>query len=83
MMFDLLVTKYVVWFSCGGEPVLKSLINCEVPTRILIEKYNTLELIGEDQWPHLLAYGKELLPDADEGKIIKFAKITHTIGTLL
>lgn len=88
-MFEGLVQLYLNEFMSKGEPVLKSIINCSVPSKILLEKYDKfktedkIESLPEDKKKELWEYGKDLLPNGNTNERLNVCKIIHTIGTLL
>lgn len=87
--FEPLMAKYLNGFEMNGEPVLKALINCDVPSRIVLMRYerfsesNKIESLPSDKKRELWEYAKELLPNGTNDQRIKAAKIVFTIGSLL
>lgn len=82
-MFDELIKYYLNEFQQKGIDFIKAIVNCEIPSKIILMKYKTIEPITEDQMDDLYNFAKELFPDGDEDKLLKTVFITHTIGTLL
>lgn len=86
MVFDKLFNYYLAVFSCVGEPYLKTIANCTVPSRIVRMKYKSLppiESLSYYERKNLWMYAHETFPG--ETKIFKkqFIQIVYTIGTLL
>lgn len=88
-MFDTLIAKYVNEFTIKGEPVLKAILGCQVPMKILLDRYNrfpkdeNIDSLDESKKRELWLYAKELLPNGTTDERIKASKIIFTIGTLL
>lgn len=87
--FEPLMAKYLNEFTIKGEPVLQALINCDVPSRIVLMRYDRfpkeqkIESLSQQQKNELWAYAKELSPNGSSEQRIRIAKIVYTIGTLL
>lgn len=86
MLCDPIFNFYLEEFQKHGEPYLKVIANCVVPTRIVLEKYKSLpsiQSLPEDKKQELWDYANEAFPD--ETKVFKthFCQIVHTIGTCL
>ncbi len=85
-MFKPVLDFYLGLFQANGEAVLKSLCNCVVPPKIIIEAYAKLppiETLPEKEKLELWEYAKTMYPDGDKGTRVRFTKITYTIGNLL
>lgn len=88
-MFDVLFAHYLNEFTINGEPVLKALINSDVPRKIVVERYERfpkeqrLETMSSKDKKELWEYVKELLPHGTKQQRLDAAKVVFTIGTLL
>lgn len=85
-MFDSLLEKYIDDFHLKGEVVVKSIVNCSVPSKIVLEKYKSLppiETMEEKDKIEMWNYMKELFPDKSKEERIRAAKIYYTIGTII
>lgn len=88
-LFEPLLAKYLNEFTIKGEPVLKALLNCDVPSRIVLMRYDRfpadsrIESLPENKKRELWEYAKDLLPNGSNEQRIRAAKIIFTIGTLL
>jgi hypothetical protein len=88
-MFDSLIARYVNEFSIKGEPVLKAILGCTVPCKILLDRYERfpenerIESLDENKKRELWLYAKELVPNGTTDDRIKASKIIFVIGTLL
>jgi hypothetical protein len=88
-MFEPLLAKYLNEFTIKGEPVLKALINSDVPSKIVLLRYDRfpehqkIEFLSQQQKNELWSYAKELSPNADSAEWLRIAKLVYTIGTLL
>lgn len=88
-MFDKLLAMYLNEFTIKGEPVLKALINCDVPSKIVLSRYDRfpanekIESLTDQQKRELWSYAKELSPNSTKDEQVRIAKIVYTIGTLL
>lgn len=85
-MFDRIIDMYIKEFSEKGEIVVASIVNCKVPSDIVLTKYKSLPPIEElpekektEMWSHI----NETFPDKTREEKIKACKIYYTIGTLL
>lgn len=78
---------YVEEFHKNGESTLKAICNCVVPSKIILEKYKTLEVKLEDlpqkDKDELKAYVREMFPDKSPEEKMKAAKIIYTIGNII
>lgn len=86
MVFDSLFDFYLKEFNTHGEPYLKVIANCAVPSRIVRMKYRELppiETLPENQKRELWEYAKECFPDETETFKIHFTQIVYCIGSLL
>lgn len=86
MIFDKLFHFYLNEFYLHGEPYLKTIANCAVPSRIVRMKYKSLppiESLEEDKRRELWEYAKECYPDETETFRIHFCQIVHCIGSNL
>lgn len=86
MMFDNLFNLYLNEFCLRGEPYLKTLANCSVPSKIIRMKYKELdpiENLPEDKRRELLEYANEAFPDETKQFKVHFCQIVHTIGSFL
>jgi hypothetical protein len=86
MMFDNLFNHYLQEFCAVGEPYLKTIANCAVPSRIVRMKYKELppiESLPEDKKIELWEYAKECYPDETAVFRTNFCKIVYTIGYML
>jgi hypothetical protein len=85
-MFDTLFNKYLQEFCTIGEPYLKTLANCAVPSRIVRMKYKELppiESLPEDKKSELWHYTNESFPNETNQFKINFCEIVYTIGSIL
>ncbi len=86
-MFDSLLKLYVDEFHKDGEAALKAICNCDVPSKVILEKYDSLKIKLEDLPDHdkneLKAYIREMFPYKFHVEKMKAAKIVYTIGTVL
>ena len=81
---EILMPVYLNHFNKYGELGLKNICSCTVPSMVVLEKYKTILPIINDQLPELMAYAKEIFPEeTSQENLLKIAKITHTIGTLI
>jgi len=85
-MFDHIISSYVLYFYDKGESVIQSIVNCKVPSEIVMMKYKTIPPIEtmplkekEEMWLHM----KETFPEKTKEELIDAAKIYYTIGSLL
>lgn len=86
MMFDLLFNQYLQEFCAAGEPYLKTIANCPVPSRIVRMKYKELppiESLPEEKKHELWEYANECYPDETQVFKTNFCQIVYTVGTLL
>lgn len=89
MMFDTLIAMYVNEFQIKGEPAIKAILGCKVPSKILLDRYERfppderIESLDEDKKRELWAYAKELVPNGTTDDRIRASKIVFVIGTLL
>jgi hypothetical protein len=86
MMFDSLINLYLSEFQKQGEPYLKVIANCAVPSKIVLMKYKELppiESLEEVQKKELWEYANETFPDETNSFKIRFCEIKYTIGVLL
>ena len=86
MMFDNLISEYLIGFSEKGEPYLKTLANCIVPSKIIRMKYKELpplESLPYSQRKELWQYANDVYPDETIVFKKQFCQITYTIGTLI
>jgi len=77
MMFDSMIQMYVDEFHKKGEIALQAIVNCKVPSDIVMMKYKTLPPIEtlpqkekEGMWLHM----KETFPDKTKEELILAAK---------
>lgn len=85
-MFDKLLEVYLSEFHKHGEPYLKTIANCTVPSMIVRMTYNKLppiESLDDDQKRELWNYANECYPDETKTFKKHFCQIVYTIGTLL
>ncbi len=85
-MFDIIFNNFLKEFYVQGEPYLKTIANCSVPSRIVRMKYKELppiEFLPEDKKIELWEYAKECYPDETVVFRTNFCQIVHTIGSLL
>jgi hypothetical protein len=86
MMFDNMFRHYLNEFCSIGEPYLKTLANCAVPSRIVRMKYKELppiESLPVDKKNELWEYANECYPDETTVFKTNFCQIVYTVGTLL
>lgn len=86
MVFDPVFNHYLQEFCKEGEPYLKTLANCMVPSRIVRMKYKEIppiKTLSFSEKRRLVLYAREMFHN--ETKIFKkqFIQIVYTIGTLL
>lgn len=86
-MFDSLLRQYVEGFHKFGEEWLKAVCNCAVPSKVILEKYESLpaklEQLSDHEKKELKTYVREMFPDKSPEEKMKAAKIVYTIGTIL
>lgn len=85
MIFDNLFEFYLSEFKRVGEPYLKTIANCMVPSKIVRHKYKELDPIENlsiEKKKELWEYAGECFPDETKVFKIRFCQIVHTIGTL-
>lgn len=85
-MFDNLFNFYLNEFCKIGEPYLKTIANCAIPSKVVRMKYKELppiESLDEHQKKELWQYANESYPDETETFKIQFVQIVYTIGTFL
>lgn len=85
MMFDGLIQKYIDQFHQKGEEVVKAIVNCKVPSEIVLTKYNSLppiETLSKEERAEMWEHMRETFPEKSNEELIKAAKIYYTIGTL-
>lgn len=80
---DPIVQMCVDEFNKRGEPALKTIMNCQVPKMLVLERYKTLPPIPEDQVGELKQYAIGMWPEYNEHEIEKAMKVVYTIGTIL
>lgn len=86
MVFDSLFDFYLQEFTKIGEPYLKTIANCMVPSRIVRMKYKSIppiEILTEDKRRELWEYANESFPDETKQFKIHFCQIVHVIGSEL
>lgn len=77
---------YLNEFQQKGEPILKVICNCVVPSKVILAKYKTIEPIetmGEKEKTEMKKYVNELFPGETPQFRLNACKIIYTIGTLL
>lgn len=85
-MFQQLVSYYLNEFSQKGEPALKTICNCKVPSEIILMEYKKLtpiENLPEKDKKELKLYVIDMFKGKTKEELVNCAKITYTIGTLL
>lgn len=85
-MFESLLQMYLNEFQQKGEPILKVICNCVVPSKVILAKYKTIEPIetmGEKEKTEMKKYVNELFPGETPQFRLNACKIIYTIGTLL
>jgi len=86
MMFDNIFNNFLKEFSVQGEPYLRTIVNCSVPSRIVRMKYKELppiESLPEDKKLELWEYAKECYPDETVVFRTNFCQIVYCVGTFL
>lgn len=81
-----LLDYYLGYFQASGEPALKKICNCKVPSDIVLQAYKQLipiEALPEKEKIELWEYAKQMYPDGDQETRLRFTRITYTIGTLV
>ena len=81
MITDHIFAAYLLKFYEVGEPLLKTICECTVPSKIVLERFKND--IPEGELGRLKEYAKEVYPDGNDELHWKFIKITHVIGTSL
>lgn len=84
-MFESLLQMYLNEFQQKGEPILKVICNCVVPSKVILAKYKTIEPIetmGEKEKTEMKKYVNELFPGETPQFRLNACKIIYTIGTL-
>jgi hypothetical protein len=85
-MFESLFQMYLNEFQQKGEPVLKAICNCAVPSKVILEKYKTIapiEMMNDKEKSEMKKYVNGLFPGATPQFRLDACKIIYTIGTLL
>lgn len=85
-MFDGLIDKYIQEFHQKGEVVVQSIVNCSVPSQVILMKYKTLppiESLPEKEKSEMWGHVKQVFPDKTKDQLMDACKIYYTIGTLL
>ena len=85
-MFKELIAYYLGYFQEHGEPALKTICNCVVPSMIFLNEYKKLEPIekmAEKEKKEMKQYVIENFPDKTIEQKLEICKIVYTIGTLL
>lgn len=85
-MFDHIIQGYVLEFYEKGEPLLKTICNCKVPSDIVLMKYKELppiETMPEKEKKELKQYVIDMFPEKTIEEKLDCCKIIHTIGNLL
>jgi hypothetical protein len=84
--FAPLITEYLRGFQEKGEPFLKTICNCKVPSEIILSEYRKLppiERMPEKDKKELKRYVIDAFPYKTIVEKLDCAKIVYTIGTLL
>lgn len=85
-MFEDLFKKYLNGFHLVGEPYLKTIANCPVPSRIVRFQYKKLppiKSLSYSEKKELWLYAKEVYPDETKTFRVHFMQIVYTIGNYL
>lgn len=85
-MFSELVKYYLNYFNEKGEPALRTICNCIVPSKILLEEYRKLtpiEQMPDKEKKELKQFVIQMFPEKTTEEKLNCAKIVYTIGTLL
>lgn len=85
-MFKELLAYYLTYFQQHGEAALKTICNCVVPSKIILEAYKKLppiESMAEKEKTEMKKYVIENFPDRTKEQQVEICKIVYTIGTLL
>lgn len=85
-MLDGLLQLYLNEFQQKGEPILKVICNCAVPSKVILEKYKTIapiETMEEKEKKEMKKYVNELFPGETPQFRLNACKIVYTIGTIL
>ncbi len=83
---DRLVPVYMDWWNRKGVAGLPFLIEGKVSSVVLLiqyKKFPALETLPPKEMTDLMQFAQELYPEGDDEILLKAAKITYTIGTLL
>ncbi len=84
-MFKELVKYYLEYFQQYGEPAIKTICNCVVPNKIILEEYKKLppiEQMPEKEKSEMKKYVIEMFPEKTPEQKVEACKIVYTIGTL-
>lgn len=83
---DGLFSEYLGMFNKDGEDFIKAVVNCTVPSSVILEKYKSLpqiESLSEKERKELWEYANELYPDKTKEEKINIAKIVYCIGSFI
>lgn len=85
-MFRELLQMYLDYFQNNGEPSLKIICNCDVPSKIILNAYKKLppiEDMNEREKKEMKRYVIDMFPEKSPEEKVKCCKIIYTIGTML
>lgn len=85
-MFKTLLQYYLSEFERVGEPILKTICNCSVPSTVILNAYKSLppiEMMDDREKKEMKQYVIETFPDKTIEEKLNCCKIVYTIGTLL
>lgn len=81
-----LITEYLRQFNENGEPFLKTICNCKVPSEIILSEYKKLppiEQMGDKEKKEMKAYVIGMFPEKTITEKLICCKVIYTIGSLL
>ncbi len=85
-MFKELLEYYLSYFQQHGESALKTICNCIVPSKIILDQYRKLppiETMGEKEKIEMKQYVIENWPHKSTEEKVEICKVVYTIGNLL
>lgn len=85
-MFKELIALYLQKFYEIGEPFLKTICNCSVPTKIILSEYVKLppiESMPDKEKKEMKLYVIAMFPEKTIEEKLICCKVIYTIGTLL
>lgn len=84
--FAPLITEYLRKFNEIGEPFLKTICNCKVPSEIMLSEYRKLppiEQMPDKEKKEMKAYVIAMFPEKTIEEKLICCKVIYTIGTLI